>query len=86
MCKNHKRIRCIRDRCARTDYSGITKIILAKVRWIIAIHIRGALDVTLPAESSIDCDGETCIRGAIIPEVVRLVVFGSCEPAAWASN
>ena len=86
MCGYDERVGYVRNRCAKSDYAGVTEIILAKVRWIIAIHIRGALDVTLPAESSIDCDGETCIRGAIIPEVVRFVVFGSCEPAAWASN
>ena len=85
MCRHDERVRCVRNRCAQTDYSAITEIILAQVRRIIAVYIRGALDVALAAKSSIDCDRETCVRGTIIPEVVGLIEFGPCKPTARAT-
>ena len=85
MCRHDERVRYVRNRCAQTDYAAIAEIILAKVRRIIAVYVRGTLDVALAAKSGIDRDRETCVRGTIIPEVVRFVVFGPCEPTAGAA-
>ena len=85
MCRHNERIRCVRNRCAKTDYSAVTKIILAKVRWIITVYIRGALDVALAAKSSVNCHRETCGPGTIISEVVGLVEFGSSKATTGAA-
>src|SRR5262245_30517595 len=79
--RHNERIRYVRNRCAQTDYAAITEIILAEIRWIIAVYIGGTLDVPLAAKISIDRNSETCIRGTIISEVIRLVELPSREAA-----
>jgi len=85
MCRHDERVRNVRHRRAQTDYSAITQIILTQVRRIITVYVRGALDVSLAAQSSINCDGETCVRGTIISEVVGLIILCSWKSTARAT-
>ena len=74
----------VRNRCAQSGYSGITEIILAKVRRVVAVYIRSALDVALAAKSSINCHSKTCIRATLICEVICLIELRSREATTRA--
>ena len=72
LCRNSKGVGCAPKCCSETDDSGIAKIVLAQVSWIVAVQICRTFNVASTSGGSIDRDFEARRGSASIVKFERL--------------